>query len=171
MLEVATDTQLERRSFLLKLLSSLRVPASEIEDVAHQALLKFFSKGYSALDLEPKCEKALLARIGYSTWVDEIRRKRVVEMGDRAEPAGFDGDHASTARHVQELVALADLDEDECSLLERRFGDGMTTIDIAGERGLHVNTIRRRLARILDKLRRVAAADDNPIACARSGRT
>ncbi len=154
----------ERRDFLLRLLASLRVSPDDREDLAQLALLRFLSRGYAEKALDSKREKALLAKIGYSIFVDSCRKKRSHNLGvGEAEIV----DHHQNAikesvnADVQDLVESANLDPDDRLLLEKRFGDGESLVAIARDWGLHVNTIRRRLERILEQLRRLAMTQEN----------
>lgn len=159
---VGLDIHLERRSFVARLLCRMNVPADDVDDVAQDVLLKFY-RSYADVTLEKKQEKVLLARIGYSTWLDIVRRRKLrsFHSGGVSDDTGVSSDEAEAVRrYVQELVDRAGLTPDDVELLEEKYGSGRTAVDIAASLGLHANTVRRRLARLMAALRRVARADD-----------
>ena len=155
MIEVARSRDVERREFLLRLLAGLGVPRDDREDLAHQALLKFLTHGYGQLALDARQEKALLARIGYSTRIDHLRRRHPSGDldADNLEERSAPGPSVQT---VSELTERAGLEAEDLALLEMRFGEGLSCPSIAKRLDLHVNTIRRRLERLLARLREAA---------------
>ncbi|MCA9321064.1 MAG: sigma-70 family RNA polymerase sigma factor [Planctomycetes bacterium] len=150
----------EARSFLLRLLASLGVPSQDQEDLAHQAFLRSWRRGYLSADLDRGRQRALLARVGYSTWVDELRKRRpMLDLGAVShEP--WEAPPLDTVQRVRELIECAGLGEDDIELLEQRFGRGKSCAALSRELGLHVNTVRRRLERVLDQLRRSHHSDE-----------
>ncbi|MEE9392761.1 MAG: hypothetical protein V3W41_09675 [Planctomycetota bacterium] len=150
----------EHRQFSMRLLQSLGANFDDAEDVAQDVLLKFFSRGYTELGLEPGREKALLAKMTYSTFIDRVRRRKLRAALPLTDLAGT-SDAAQIARitWVHELTALAGLTRVEIELLEDRFYRGLTLDAIASLRACHVNTIRRRLESVLDQITRVVRND------------
>ena len=157
----APDVHAARRLFALRLLGRLGVPAQDADDICQESLLRFYRKGYDRLDLDEGAEKALLARVGYSTWLDCLRRRRSHAIVDGVDFGTLAGeDHHQAIRHrLRDLVARAGLTAREIELLERRFGAGQPATRIAAKWGKHPNTIRRQLASVLDRVRHAARRD------------
>lgn len=156
------DRHTERRNFLLRLFVSLRAAPDDKEDLAQQSLLRFLSQGYAERGLAEKQENALLARIGYSTFIDSCRKKRASNLGDREHELSdetLDLKRNDQFEEIKDLIVRSNLELDDIRLIELRFGDGNSIVDIARLCDVHVNTIRRRLERIINHLRRQAAID------------
>lgn len=155
----AKDIHLGRRLFVTRLLSKLGAPTSDIDDLAQDALLKFYTR-YADIELETPRERVLLARIGYSTYVDALRRRRVMPIGN-LEPAEGSSEtkRRELGQRIDDLCARAALTPQDIKLLEMRFGEGKTCTRIAADLGFHPNTVRRRISQALSDLRRAAAAD------------
>ncbi len=159
---IKQDRHTERRNFLLRLFSSLRAAPDDKEDLAQQSLLRFLSQGYAERDLDDKQENALLARVGYSTFIDFCRKKRASNLGEREDELSdtkFDWQREEQVEEIKDLILRSKLERDDILLIEMRFGDGNSLVEIARLCRVHVNTIRRRLERILDRLRRQASLD------------
>lgn len=157
---VQKDTDLQRRQFLLRLMAHMGIQGEEREDLAHQALLRFYSRGYDDRVSEESAVRALLARIGYSVVVDASRRRRAEREIVEADVVSDDAARVADIRWARELLTAARLDVNELRLLEDRFGRGRSLEAIASSHGCHLNTIRRRLAAILARLRRAARSDE-----------
>ena len=138
----------------------MRVQPEEREDLAHQALLRFYARGYEDSVEDETGVRALLARIGYSVVVDASRRRRAQRELLEGDVVLDDASRVADIRWARELLVAARLDGDDLRLLEDRFGRGRSLDAIAETHGCHLNTIRRRLAGILERLRRAAKADE-----------
>lgn len=149
----------------MRLAASLGASFDDAEDVAQESLLRFLGRNYAVTAIDERREAALLARIGYSVYLDLLRRKkyRRTEMfvDDRPDGRSHESSDVETARDVATLTARAGLETDDIALLNRRYGDELSIPEIAAELGLHPNTIRRRIDRLLYRLRLAAAADRN----------
>lgn len=158
---VHKDIDAERRLFALRLMTRLGVSADEREDLAHQALLRFYAKGYESAVSEEPVARALLARIGYTVLVDAARRRRTTRDLEGFEVAVDDTCRSERATWARELLRIARLDAEALDLLERRFGRGESLEAIASASGCHVNTVRRRLAATLERLRGAALTEEH----------
>ncbi|MFT7617903.1 MAG: RNA polymerase sigma factor (sigma-70 family) [Planctomycetota bacterium] len=155
-IRTSQDRHTARRTFLVRLFVSLRAPFDDREDLAQQSLLRFLSRGYAEKDLDEKSENALLARIGYNTFIDTCRKKRSLCLGVRdgqLVDQSEDQRQQLLIAEIRDLVARSNLTRDQLVLIETKYGDGKSLATISRESGLHVNTIRRRLAKILETLR------------------
>ncbi len=157
---IAEDIDLARRRFVLRLMAHLGVPSHEREDLAHQSLLRFYGRDYGAKSPTEQVERALLARISYSVVVDAARKRRPVEDLSRTDPPVPENGREEMVRWARELIRVTGLDARETELIERRFGDGWSLERLALHSNCHINTIRRRLASTLERLRRTALNDE-----------
>lgn len=158
---VRKDVDAERRSFALRMMTHMGVAADEREDLAHQTLLRFYTKGYEDAIEDESVARALLARIGYTVVVDAARRRRSMRDIDGYDVAVDDSDRDERVRWARELLRAARLDGEALDLLERRFGRGESLESIASAAGCHVNTVRRRLGATLERLRGAALSEEH----------
>jgi RNA polymerase sigma factor (sigma-70 family) len=150
----------KRREYALRCLQGLGADLDLAEDLAQDLILRFLKRGYGDRDLEPGRERALLARMAYHAFVDHLRRNRLRRTGMLPE-AGVasspETDLEEGVERVRDLLSRIRLAGDARELLELRFGDGLTLVEIANRRACHVNTVRKQLDEVLGRLRRAAA--------------
>ena len=109
-----------------------------------------------------------------STWIFRIARNRRIDAARRAakpaldeadpslHPTSFEApDEAAHAgaRDARVRAALADLPEEQVTLLRLAFFDGLSHRDIAQRIGAPLGTVKSRLRLAYDKLRRVLDAE------------
>lgn len=155
------DIERRRRDFLVRLMAALGARADDIEDVAHDAWWRFHAQGYGDRPLAPKAEAALLARTGWCTYLDFLRRRRYRKTADLTDEscARESGPGRDPTADLESLVLSAGLNDLELRLLNRRFGEGVSIPELARAERVHTNTVRRQLERLIRRLRAAAAAD------------
>jgi len=159
-LDLIQDPYVAKREFLARLFRRLGCPDPQGDDLVQDVLLKFLEKGYAHRDLTEAQAKALLARIAYTTLID--RKRRNARFGHRSLdglPEAQAAPEREIIRWVRELLFQARLAPDELRLVRGRFVDGKSLADLAAAEHCHVNTVRRRLGLLLDRLRREATRD------------
>lgn len=148
-----------RRDFALRCLISLGADPDLAEDLAQDLMLRFLRQGYAERGLDTGKERALLARMAYHGFVDALRRgahRYTATLVEDALPTEGPSGLRERVELVRDLVARAGFCGDDTELLEWRFGEGLTLSEIAERRACHVNTVRKQLNAVLDRMRRLA---------------
>ncbi len=159
-MDLLQDPFVAKREFLARLFRRLGCPEAEGEDLVQDVLLKYLQKGYAHRHLGDGPARALLARIAYTTLID--RRRRTARFGHRSlegVPEVEASSDRDVIRWVRELLRKARLAANELQLVKSRFVEGKSLTEIAAAEHCHVNTVRRRLGLLLDRLRREATRD------------
>ncbi len=141
---VATRTRL--REFV-----SRRVPAGiEADDIVQDVLTRLVERQD---DVSPEKVQAWALTSARNAIVDQLRRRRPVELED--EVAAPDGDEVATdlARCLRPLLEL--LDEEDRWILEQVDAGGRSQAELARELGVSVSTVKSRVQRARRRLRTV----------------
>lgn len=144
---------------VLRYLGGMSGPGVEAEDLAQEALLQAYRR---ITTFSPGTDfRAWLLTIAYHTWVHAVRRKRRPVARDHEElgrlPApeapAQDGDLRENLR-----AALATLPDEQRMVVVLRFGEGLSHTEIARITGAEVATVRWRLFRARQVLRKTLRA-------------
>lgn len=139
---------------VLRYLAALARSTPDAEDLAQETLVQ----AYRALGTfeEGTDFRAWLFRIAYHTWVHAQRRRKLpVEDADVTQ-APAPPQAASDEALAQAIrAAVAALPEDQRAVVQLRFGEGLAHAQIAQALGAEVATVRSKLFRARQTLRRV----------------
>jgi RNA polymerase sigma-70 factor (ECF subfamily) len=140
---------------VLRYLEGMSRPSGEAEDLAQETLFQAFRRiGTFTLGTD---FRAWLLTIAYHAWVHAVRRKRLAVAQDQAvlssvpAPAaeGNAGELEGAVRQV-----LASLPDDQRTVAMLRFGSGLSHTEIAEITGVEPATVRWRLFRARQVLRK-----------------
>jgi len=145
----------------------LRLNASDslAEELAQEVMLAVWRKA-GTFDRTQASASTWIFRIARNRRIDAARRMARPEL-DPDDPALLppetqapdDAAHAA-GRESRVREALKDLPEEQVSLLQMAFFDGLSHRDIADRIGAPLGTVKSRLRLAFDKLRRTLDRDD-----------
>ncbi|MCY3023768.1 MAG: RNA polymerase sigma factor [Planctomycetota bacterium] len=147
---------------VLRFLEGLSGPAGEAEDLSQETLFQAFRR--IGTFLEGTDFRAWLLTIAYHVWVHAWRKKKPVVSLDHESVAGIAAPaHASDGAGGEELQAairagLGRLPDDQRVVVLLRFGEGLSHAQIAALTDSEVATVRWRLFRARQTLRKILKA-------------
>ena len=138
-------------------------PGADVEDQVQEAFIQFFKAAPALRD--PALIRTFLIGIGVRLARSELRRRRVrrwlllTDTGSAPEAEG-DGVDDDAREAVRRLYALLDrLDDGARMLFVLRHVEGLELEDTAAAMGLSLATTKRHLARLVPRVRALAARD------------
>ena len=139
---------------VLRYLAGMCGPAVEAEDLAQEALFQAFRRlGTFATGTG---FRAWLLTIAYHTWVHAVRKKKLVASADQSVLASLAAAQAESDGELEAAIraAVATLPEEQRTVVLLRFGQGLSHAEIARITGAEEATVRWRLFRARQVLRK-----------------
>jgi RNA polymerase sigma-70 factor (ECF subfamily) len=134
------------------------LPDADAEDAVQEALLVAWRKEDAWVPSSGPLP--LLLTITRFQALQSLRRRRPQPVGELSEHAAEDAELTATHLRIDVANALADLSEDDRTLLELRYRDDLTQRALASHLGIPEGTVKIRLHRLRMRLRAVLDPED-----------